>query len=201
MLPLQSGPGSDGNERVLCILQISSISGNSPLDCLVSYPGQSFSRGSYPSTEVQSVYSTAPADWARLHTFGVVGCALWHMNPCRLFKAIIIFIICEHFFLVNFIFLNVPGLIYLHRDDSKDRKWLNVSIWLIDGNLTCTITPGQSWPGSNSNEVLLYIPQTSRMEPQHQMQFKVIPRTLNGFKYCYLTLITLVNIIHSFAHS
>ena len=34
--PSQSGPGSDGNEGVLCIPQISSITGTSPSDCLVS---------------------------------------------------------------------------------------------------------------------------------------------------------------------
>ncbi len=34
----------------------------SPSDCLVSYLGHSLG-GSYPSAEVQSVYSTAPADW------------------------------------------------------------------------------------------------------------------------------------------
>ena len=62
-MPGQSGPGSDGNEEVLRIPQSSSIAGTSPSDCLVSYPGHSLG-GSYPSAEVQSVYSTAPADWA-----------------------------------------------------------------------------------------------------------------------------------------
>ena len=37
----QSGPGNDGNEGVLCIPQGSSITGASPSDCLVSYPGHS----------------------------------------------------------------------------------------------------------------------------------------------------------------
>ena len=37
----QSGPGSDGNEEVLCILQSSSITGASPSDCLGSYRGHS----------------------------------------------------------------------------------------------------------------------------------------------------------------
>ena len=32
----------------------------------MSYPGHSLGGGSYPSAEVQSVYSTAPADWANL---------------------------------------------------------------------------------------------------------------------------------------
>ena len=33
-----SGPGSDGNDELLCIPQSSSITGTSPSDCLVSYP-------------------------------------------------------------------------------------------------------------------------------------------------------------------
>ena len=36
-----SGPGSDGNEEVLCIPQSSSAAVTSPSDCLVSYPGHS----------------------------------------------------------------------------------------------------------------------------------------------------------------
>ena len=57
--PGQSGSGSDGNEGVLC------IPGMSPSDCLVSYPDHSWVRGSYPSAVMQSVYSTASADWAK----------------------------------------------------------------------------------------------------------------------------------------
>ena len=52
----KSGPGSDGNEGVLCNLQRSSITGSSPSDCLVSYPGHLLGE-SYPSA--------APAYWAR----------------------------------------------------------------------------------------------------------------------------------------
>ena len=37
--PGQSGSGIDGNEGVLHIPQSSSITGTSPSDCLVSYPG------------------------------------------------------------------------------------------------------------------------------------------------------------------
>ena len=86
----QSEPGSDGNEGGLCIRQKSSITQASPPNCLVSYPGHSLGglialqRCSrcilqpqptgpqdthqgvrYPSTETQSVYSTAPANWTR----------------------------------------------------------------------------------------------------------------------------------------
>ena len=62
--PGQIEPGSYCNEEVLRIPESSSITGTSPLDCLVSYPGQSL-EGSYPSTKVQSVYSTAPTDLLR----------------------------------------------------------------------------------------------------------------------------------------
>ena len=36
------------------------------------------------------------------------------------------------------------------------------SIWLIDGTQTGTSSSDQSWPGSNGNEGLLHIPQSSR---------------------------------------
>ena len=62
-MPGQSGPGSNGNEGLPHIPQGPSITRTSPSNCLVSYPGHSLG-GSYPFAEVQSVYSTAPANWA-----------------------------------------------------------------------------------------------------------------------------------------
>ena len=59
--PGQSGPGSNGNEGVLRILQSSRIIRALPSDCFVSYAGHSLG-DSYPCAEKQSVYSTAPAD-------------------------------------------------------------------------------------------------------------------------------------------
>ena len=53
----QSGPGSDANEGVFCIPQSSSITEASLSDCLVSYLGHSLGE-SYPSAEMQSMYST-----------------------------------------------------------------------------------------------------------------------------------------------
>ena len=61
--PGQSGPGSNGNKGVLCIPQSSRITGASPSGCLVSYLVHSL-RESYPSAEMQLVYSLAPTDWA-----------------------------------------------------------------------------------------------------------------------------------------
>ena len=46
--PGQSGPGSDGNEKVLHIPQSSSITGSSPSDCLVSYPEHFLGGGLIP---------------------------------------------------------------------------------------------------------------------------------------------------------
>ena len=59
----QCGPGRNGNEEVLHIPQ-SSRTGTPSSDGLVSYSGHSFGR-SYSSTEIQSVYSWAPANWFR----------------------------------------------------------------------------------------------------------------------------------------
>ena len=44
---MQSGPRSNSKERVHCIPQSSRITGTSPWDCLVSYPGHSL-RGVLP---------------------------------------------------------------------------------------------------------------------------------------------------------
>ena len=57
-----SGSESNGNEGLLHILQ-NSRTGTSPLDGLVSYLGHSLGE-SYSFTEIQSVYSLAPVEWA-----------------------------------------------------------------------------------------------------------------------------------------
>ena len=71
----------------------------------------------------------------------------------------------------------------------------------MDGILTGITILGQSGTESNSCEGVVQILKTARQESHHQMQSNDIPTTLNDFKYCYLTLIILFNIIHSFAHS
>ena len=48
---------------VLRLPQSSSFTGTSQSDFLVSYQGYSL-RESYPSVEMQSMYSTPPGDWA-----------------------------------------------------------------------------------------------------------------------------------------
>ena len=63
--PGQIKPGSDGNEGVICIPKSSWITGASPSDCLASYPEQLLGE-SYSSTEMQSAYTTVPADSATL---------------------------------------------------------------------------------------------------------------------------------------
>ena len=61
--PGQSGPQSDVNEGVLNNPKSSGVTGTSPLDCLVSYPGHSLGEV-YPSSEKQLVYSTASSNLA-----------------------------------------------------------------------------------------------------------------------------------------
>ena len=64
--PGQSESGSDGNERILCIPQSSSIVEASPADCLLSYPGHlSVGDGLTHPVKMQLVYSTAAAVWAK----------------------------------------------------------------------------------------------------------------------------------------
>ena len=63
--PSQSEPGSNGNERVLHIPQISKA-GASPSDGFISYPGHLLGC-SYPSVEMPLVYSTALPDWVHIY--------------------------------------------------------------------------------------------------------------------------------------
>ena len=58
----KSGPGSNGIEKLVHILQ-SSRTEALPSDCLVSYPGHSLV-GSYNSARMQLEYSAVPVDWA-----------------------------------------------------------------------------------------------------------------------------------------
>ena len=57
--------GSNGNENVFHIPQ-SSRAEFLPSDSLASYPGHMLGE-SYPSAEIQPVYSTTPANWAALY--------------------------------------------------------------------------------------------------------------------------------------
>ena len=55
--PDQSGPDNNGNEVIFHIPRAS------PFDSLVSYQEIQWVGGSYPSAEIQSVYSTNPPEW------------------------------------------------------------------------------------------------------------------------------------------
>ena len=59
--PGQSGLGNHSNKIVLRITQSSSITGDSPSDCLESYTWSVIGGGDYPSVEMQLMYSAAPA--------------------------------------------------------------------------------------------------------------------------------------------
>ena len=75
------------------------------------------------------------------------------MHTVKWFQ-VLLFSISTSFQHYSFVCTRLYGSMY--------RKWLNISIWSIDGTLTGTTTPGQSKPGSNGNEEVLYIPQSSR---------------------------------------
>ena len=60
--PDKSGLRSDGKTGLLRIPQSSSITGVSPSNCLVSYPGHLLG-WSYHYAEKRPAYSTVPADW------------------------------------------------------------------------------------------------------------------------------------------
>ena len=62
-IPVQSGPGSAGNEVVFRIPHKSSVTGAPP--SLMSYPGYSLGgEWPYTSADMQLAYSTASANWA-----------------------------------------------------------------------------------------------------------------------------------------
>ena len=73
----QSEHGSNGNEGVLRIPRKFGIILASPSHCLVSYPGHSLGQGSYPSAEMQSLYSAPPADWAHGRQQWQLDTSLW----------------------------------------------------------------------------------------------------------------------------
>ena len=76
------------------------------------------------------------------------------------------------------------SFIYTQFNGFKLSKQLSSSIWPIEGTLTGIITPGQSGPGSNSNERVLHIPQNSKTEaspsnglmsyPEHSLLLVVV---------------------------
>ena len=60
----QSGPGSDGNELVLCIPQSSSITRALTSECLMSYPRYWLvKRGSYPPAENKPIRKSFKKRW------------------------------------------------------------------------------------------------------------------------------------------
>ena len=66
---------------------------------------------------------------------------------------------------------------------------LNISIRLIDGTLISTTNPGQSEHGNEVMAMKGYstLPRSPELEPQHQMQFNIIPgHSFWGFLFLYM---------------
>ena len=94
----QSGPGSDGNEGVLCIPQSSCINGTSSSGYLVSLTGHSLKQ-SYPSAEKQLVYSTSHlrVDWGSnsYEEFPILKCCILCRYVRRCFLRVV-YILTEY---------------------------------------------------------------------------------------------------------
>ena len=71
----------------------------------------------------------------------------------------------------------------------------------MDKTLQGTTTLDQSTTKNNGYEEVLHISQTPKPEPDHLMQFNIIPKTLNSFKYCDIILIIQYRLNHLFAQS
>ena len=138
----QDGPGSHGNEEILCVSQSSSNTKASPSDCFMSYLEQSL-RESYPSAKMQLVYSTAPVDWANLIKIA----------PSLLLKLVDQFIYLSSNISSSESFVNISiekewiamsGLLIIRKSDLCDIiKWeffqaINVSVLLFSYLLTLT---------------------------------------------------------------
>ena len=96
--PGQSRPGSDGSKGVLRIPPNSIITDASLSDCLVSYLGHSLWEGLIFQ---QSVYSTAPTDWAKLVCSDIIYFKRYfNVNSC--FSLLVFFFL--FFFFAVFIF-------------------------------------------------------------------------------------------------
>ena len=67
----------------------------------------------------------------------------------------------------------------------------NSSMWPIDRTWSGATTPGQSGPGSNGNEEVLHIPQSSKTRASTSESF-VISRTLIGVGFYSYAKIQLV---------
>ena len=81
--PGQIGHGNNGTGGIHQIPQSSGIIGASLSECLVSYLGHSLEK-SYPSAEMQLLYSTAPADWANNSSdTAIVGKKIIDHSFCR----------------------------------------------------------------------------------------------------------------------
>ena len=70
------GPGSDGNKGVLRIPQSSSITGASPSDCLISYPGYSLGGGVLPVFKEAVGIFYSSSSWLGQAGGTIVGCEM-----------------------------------------------------------------------------------------------------------------------------
>ena len=86
MLPLQAGVNGEAvaMKGYSAFPKAPALLETSPPDCLESYQNTRCGVGGYSSVEKQSVYSTAPADWAMLMNLPMMNLPTMHLQMINL---------------------------------------------------------------------------------------------------------------------
>ena len=131
---------------------------------------------------------------ARFSTFCIsvwFGLVLWHFNDCRLFNAKSIFTY-KQFYLKQFS-LAKGRFFGLHTVTYKQNLFQTIqfsistlfsSIWPIDRTLSGATTPSQSGPGSDGNEGVLRIPQSSSITGSFSVIYRIFVGRVCGDAVC-----------------
>ena len=101
--PGQSGPGSDDNEGVLHIPQISSITGTSPSHCLVLYPRHSLEGGALTPLQRCSRYILQPQPTGQF-CVSVCGNVVWNILVI-IFLLIVFVCVCVYIYIYIYIYI------------------------------------------------------------------------------------------------
>ena len=168
---------------MLHISQSSSITGTIQSDCFVSYLGHSL-RVSYPSAEVQSVYSIAPADWA-IHLFILM---YWNFT-CHSFK-----LICDNNLskYKNKYTIRIGLVGFCSREDlpktMNDREgWQERVRDIRADGMTRWLWHTNSVGNSIPNPLYMVL-QTYFVDNILKWAWALFCTQLNCFKYCYITV-------------
>ena len=97
--------------------------------------------------------------WLFIRVGWLVG--FWHINTFQVIQHQIKVQTIQFIISIVFVFKQLNAKIVLFQTIQFSISTLFSSIWPIDRTLSGVATPGQSGPGSNSNERVIHIPQSS----------------------------------------